>query len=156
MPLTLRRSFCLLRGKLFFLTYSLRQWSSFWGTRKHLTGYVKLNKCHDKFIYSGCRFWLQIQRFGFDSWLYQIFWGVVGLELGPLSLVSTTEQLLSRKSSGSGLESREYGLRDPSRWPHGNIYPQKLDLTSLKSGGRSVGVLRSIQATKFSFQFSRL
>jgi hypothetical protein len=38
----------------------------------------------------------------------------VGLEQGPLSLVSTIEQLLGRKNSGSGLESREYGLRDPS------------------------------------------
>jgi hypothetical protein len=34
---------------------------------------------------------------------------VVGLERGPLSLVSTTEKLLGRKSSGSGLESREFG-----------------------------------------------
>jgi hypothetical protein len=31
---------------------------------------------------------------------------VVGLERGPLSLVSTTEELLGRNSSGSGLESR--------------------------------------------------
>jgi hypothetical protein len=36
----------------------------------------------------------------------------VGLERGPLSLVSTTEELLGRNSSGSGLESREYGRRD--------------------------------------------
>jgi hypothetical protein len=39
----------------------------------------------------------------------------VGLERGPLSLVSTIEELLGRKSSGSGLETREYGRRDPSR-----------------------------------------
>jgi hypothetical protein len=39
---------------------------------------------------------------------------VVGLERGLLSLVSTTEELLGRKSSGSGLENREYGRRDPS------------------------------------------
>jgi hypothetical protein len=38
----------------------------------------------------------------------------VGLERGPLSLVSTTEELPERKSSGSGLEMREYGRRDPS------------------------------------------
>jgi hypothetical protein len=37
----------------------------------------------------------------------------VGLERGPLSLVSTIEELLERKCSGSGLESREYGRRDP-------------------------------------------
>jgi hypothetical protein len=40
----------------------------------------------------------------------------VGLERGPLSLVSTIEELLERKSSGSGLESLEYGRRDPSRY----------------------------------------
>jgi hypothetical protein len=40
---------------------------------------------------------------------------VVSLERGPLSLVSATEELLGRKSSGSGLESREYGCRDSSR-----------------------------------------
>jgi hypothetical protein len=53
-----------------------------------------------------------IQRSGFDSRRYQIFWEVVGLERGPLSLVSAIEELLGRKSSGSGLESREYGRRD--------------------------------------------
>jgi hypothetical protein len=31
-----------------------------------------------------------------------------------LLLMSTTEELLGRKSSGSGLASREYGRRDPS------------------------------------------
>jgi hypothetical protein len=38
----------------------------------------------------------------------------VGLERGPLSLVRTTEELLGRKSSGSGLEIQEYGRRVPS------------------------------------------
>jgi hypothetical protein len=37
----------------------------------------------------------------------------MGLERGPLSLVSTTEELLERKSSGFGPESREYGRVDP-------------------------------------------
>jgi hypothetical protein len=36
----------------------------------------------------------------------------VGLERGPLCLVSTIEELLERKVGGSGLESREYGCRD--------------------------------------------
>jgi hypothetical protein len=40
---------------------------------------------------------------------------VVGLERGALSLVSTTEELLGRKSSSCGLENREYGRRDVSR-----------------------------------------
>jgi hypothetical protein len=35
----------------------------------------------------------------------------VDLERGALSLVSTIEELLERKSSGSGLENREYGRR---------------------------------------------
>jgi hypothetical protein len=58
---------------------------------------------------SGQSSWLQIRRPGFDSRHYQIFWGgggkkkkkkekqVVGLERGPLSFVSTTEELLDRK-----------------------------------------------------------
>jgi hypothetical protein len=37
----------------------------------------------------------------------------VGLERGPLGLVRTTEELLGRKSSGSGLEGREYADRVP-------------------------------------------
>jgi hypothetical protein len=48
---------------------------------------------------SGQSSWLQIQRSGFDSRCYQIFWEVVGLERSPLSLVSTTEELLGRESS---------------------------------------------------------
>jgi hypothetical protein len=59
--------------------------------------------------------WLQIQRSGFDSWHYQSFWEVVGLEWGPLSLESTVEELLEKKSSDSGLGSRDYGHRDLPR-----------------------------------------
>jgi hypothetical protein len=44
---------------------------------------------------------------GFDSQPYQIFWQVGGLERGPLSLVITTEELLEKRSSGSGLENRD-------------------------------------------------
>jgi hypothetical protein len=63
--------------------------------------------------------------------------------------VSTTEELLGRKGSGSGLENREYGRRDSSRWPRGTLYPQKLARNSLTSGGRSVGIVRSrTQATE--------
>jgi hypothetical protein len=39
----------------------------------------------------------------------------VSLEQGPLSLVSTNEELLGRKSIGSSIESRKYDRRDPSR-----------------------------------------
>jgi hypothetical protein len=65
----------------------------------------------------------------------------VGLERGPLSLVSTTEDLLGRKSSSSNLEIREYGHRNPLHWPHETLYPQKLPLTSPTSGGHSVGIV---------------
>jgi hypothetical protein len=51
----------------------------------------------------------------------------------------------------AGLENRDY-RRDPSRWPHGTIYPQKLALTSPTCGSRSVGIGRSrTQAKEFAF-----
>jgi hypothetical protein len=37
----------------------------------------------------------------------QIFWEVVGLERGPLSLGRIIEELLEWKSKGSGLENRD-------------------------------------------------
>jgi hypothetical protein len=83
-----------------------------------------------------------------------MFWEVVGLERGPLSIVNTTLELLGRISSGSGLESREYGLRDLSRWPRGTLYPQKLALTSPTSSGLPVGIVRSLaKATKSLLHF---
>jgi hypothetical protein len=51
----------------------------------------------------------------FDSLLYKISLVVVSLERGPLSLVSTTEELLERNNRGSGLEIRECGRGDPLR-----------------------------------------
>jgi hypothetical protein len=45
----------------------------------------------------------------------RFFCEVVGLERGPLGLVSTIEELPLRRSSGFGLENREYSRRDPSR-----------------------------------------
>jgi hypothetical protein len=56
----------------------------------------------------------------------QIFWEVVGLEWGPLSLVSAIEELLGRKSSGSGLENRDYGHMDPPRWPRDTPLSEKV------------------------------
>jgi hypothetical protein len=88
-------------------------------------------------------FWLQIQTPRFDSWRYHIFWEVVSLELGPLSLVSTTEELFGRKSSGSDHENQDYGHRDSPHWPRDILYPQKLLLTSPTSGGCSVSIVRS-------------
>jgi hypothetical protein len=56
--------------------------------------------------------WLQIRRPGFDSRHYQISEKkkkkktVVGLERGPLSLVSTTEELLDRKVAAPSRKPR--------------------------------------------------
>jgi hypothetical protein len=71
----------------------------------------------------------------------------VGLERGPLSLVSTNEELLGRKSSECGLESPEYGRRDPSRGPHGILYPQKVGI-NFSDKRRSLGIIRSRQTTE--------
>jgi hypothetical protein len=90
---------------------------------------------------SGQSSWLHIQRSGFDSRRYQNFWEVVGLERGTLSLVSTFEELLERKSSGSYLEIREYGRRNPSRWPRGTLYPKKVG-TNFADMQRSLGRYR--------------
>jgi hypothetical protein len=67
---------------------------------------------------------LQFQRSGFDFRHYQIFWEVVGLVRGPLILINTTEALLERNNSGSGLEIREYDNIDPLCCPHGAQYQQ--------------------------------
>jgi hypothetical protein len=56
----------------------------------------------------------------------------------PLSHVSAIEELLERKRSGSGLEIREYGRRDPSRRPRGTLYRQKVD-TNFADKRRSLG-----------------
>jgi hypothetical protein len=71
----------------------------------------------------------------------------VGLERGPPSLMSTIEELLGRESGG-------FGRKDPSRWPRGTLYSQKLVLTSLTSGGCSIGIVHSrTQATEFRWVF---
>jgi hypothetical protein len=82
--------------------------------QRHLLKYVAVTVT-DSVWSSGQSSWLQIQSPGFDFRHYQTFCKVVGLERSPLSLVSTFEQLLGRKNSGSGVESREYDRRDPSR-----------------------------------------
>jgi hypothetical protein len=124
------------------------------GTRDQFSSFFKiifrrLQVCSSPLWPSCQSSWLRIQRSGFDSRRYQIFWDVVGLERGPLSLVSTIEELLGRKNSGSGLESQEYGRGDPSRWPRGTLFPQKLALILSISDRRSVDIVSSrTQATE--------
>jgi hypothetical protein len=67
----------------------------------------------------------------------------VGLERGPLSLVSTTEELLDRKVAAPvyKTENTAVGIRHAD-----NVAPSisnKLAITSPTSGGRSVGIVRS-------------
>jgi hypothetical protein len=78
---------------------------------------------------------------GFDCRRYQIFWEVVGLERGPVSLVRRSEELF-QGNSDSGLETEINGHGDSLRWPRDTIYPLKLVLTSPTSGGVSVGIVR--------------
>jgi hypothetical protein len=103
---------------------------------------VHLNKpmfvwpIHSLTLSSNRSSWLQIQKSGFDSRSYQIFWEVVGLERGPLSLVSTTEELLEKKKVAAPVYKPEItAIGDPSRWPRDTLYRQKLALISLTSGG---------------------
>jgi hypothetical protein len=100
---------------------------------------------------SGQSSWLQIQRFGFDSRRYKIFWEALSLERGPLSLVSTIEELLGRNSNSSVLENGEYGRGDQLPWPRDTLYPQNLELTSPTSC-RSFGLVRlQTKTTEFCF-----
>ena len=45
------------------------------------------------FVYRDRLCGLVVRVPGYTSWLYEIFWEVVGLERGPLSLVRITEEL---------------------------------------------------------------
>jgi hypothetical protein len=76
----------------------------------------------------------------------------VGLERGPLSLVSTTEELLERKSSGSGLENLDYGNRGSAALT--TRHPS-IRTNFPAGGGLSVSIVRSrTQATEFALLFA--
>jgi hypothetical protein len=85
---------------------------------------------------------------------YQIFWVVVGLDRSPLSLVSTTEELLDRKVAVpvQKTENTAVGIRHAD-----HVAPsirKKLAIISPTSGCRSVGIVRSrTQTMKFSLVF---
>jgi hypothetical protein len=63
----------------------------------------------------------------------------VGLVRGPLSLISTIEELLERISSSFDLENRDYGRRGSAVL---TMRDPLSALTSLTSGGSSVGIVR--------------
>jgi hypothetical protein len=90
---------------------------------------------------SGQSSWIQIRRPGFDSRHYQK--KVVGLERGPLSLVSTTEELFYRKVAAPVYKTvnTAVGIRHADHVA--SSIRKKLAITSPTSGDRSVGIVRS-------------
>jgi hypothetical protein len=61
--------------------------------------------------FSGQGSWLLIQKSGFGFRHYKIYLRSSASGTGPLSLVGTIEKLLKRKSSDSGLENGDSGIR---------------------------------------------
>jgi hypothetical protein len=75
----------------------------------------------------------------------------MGLGRGPLSLVSTAEELLGRKSSSSCLETENTAVGIRHADYAAPLNPKNLALTSPKIGGRSVGIVLSrTQTTEFN------
>jgi hypothetical protein len=118
-----------------------------WGTNWIYKSYVE--EIRPPLWSSGQRSWMQIQRAGFDSRQCQISRDVVCLERGAL-IIEYNWGDTWKKNCGFGLQNRDCGRVDPSRWPRGILYPQRLTLPSPTSGGRSVGIVRSwTQAMEF-------
>jgi hypothetical protein len=109
---------------------------------------------------------LNTKNFSFDSLivdsLCHLVVRVLGyISVGPGSIPGTTRKKSSgsgkgstqtreynwiatwKKSSGSSLENREYGHRDPSRWPHGTLYSQKIG-NHFADKRRSLGLYSSL------------
>jgi hypothetical protein len=92
---------------------------------------------------SGQSSWLQIQRSRVRFPALPDVLRSNGSGTGSLSLVSAIEELLEWKSSGFGLENREYGRGDPLRWPRNTLYPQKVGI-NLANMRRSLGRYSSL------------
>jgi hypothetical protein len=78
-----------------------------------------------------------------------MFLEVEGLQRGPFSLVSTIEELLGGKITGSGLESREYDRKGSTTLTTWHFITAKVG-TNSADGSRSPGIVHSLaQATEF-------
>jgi hypothetical protein len=79
---------------------------------------------------------------------------MAGMERGPLSLVSTTEQLFERKVAAPvyKTENTAVGIRHADHVAPS--IPKKVAIALPTSGGRSVGIVRSrTQTMEFIFFF---
>jgi hypothetical protein len=123
----------------------------FWGTFTILLEInFPFNSCLilDEFLYlpplwsSGQSSWPRIQKSGFDSQSYKIFLKNSESGIGSAQPREYNWGATWKKSSGSGIENRDYGRRDPSSWSRDSFCPQKLALIALTSGGRWVGIVR--------------
>jgi hypothetical protein len=68
--------------------------------------------------------------------------------------VSTTEELLGRKSSGSGLDIREYGRRDLSRWPRDALLSAKVG-TNFADKMHYLWSLETNESAVYAFKYTQ-
>jgi hypothetical protein len=73
-----------------------------------------------------------------------------------IDLYILIDELLERKSCGSGLKIRDYGRRDPSCWPRATLHPQTLALTLPTSCDRSVGIVARGHSLQFLLSFKHI
>jgi hypothetical protein len=144
--------------------------SDIFATKLHITWTKNEHKyalrtCYTQNCLQELRLWssgqsslLHIQRFGFDSRRYLIFWEVVGLERGRLSLVSTTKELVETKSSGSGLENRNYGRKGSAALTmrHPSIRKSQHKLSRQAAVARLVWFASGFMPQSFFFSYSLL
>jgi hypothetical protein len=92
---------------------------------------------------SGQSSWLQIQRSRVRFQALPDFLRITGSGTGSIQLREYNWGATWKKSSGSGLENREYGRRNPTRWSRGTFYPQKAG-TNFADKRRSLGRYSSL------------